>query len=199
MLTIGALIFNLGGQGEPRQIISNEEGRRIARRIIKNVEGSYWSLSYFRGNDGRRNYRNSTKSVEQTRNSNVRFKGRETKKEEGNDKQNNGNFQRFRRVEKELVYHYADKYSIMRIALWKMVLAESEGDIYAYNPDGPYWGLMQWRKDYYYGQAKAYGYKCPDIFNPDQHLDVSCRAISEEQEWRWPDSKHFLTDYYVGI
>lgn len=193
LLLGGVILFNLNGGIENEQTISEGEGRRIARELGWKLIG----IGCYKLENGRTPTKDRT--ITRVLQKKVARASNLGKQNERNNPQFLQRSPKVKRVSKRLVYHYADKGGLMRIGLWKMVLAESGGNIYARSPNGTYLGLMQWNREHYNGQARAYGYKHPNIFNARQHLEVSCRAISEQQEWRWPNTKHFLTDYYADI
>lgn len=87
-------------------------------------------------------------------------------------------------VSEQKIKSYARKHGVNPTRFYNLIQKESGLKVYAKSPNGTYIGLAQWRPSDFHRQAKAWGLNY-NIYNPDHHLDLTAKAISNDQEWRW--------------
>jgi len=178
LLLLTGLIFinTTNGNFENRKCeitapITTREGKVIAQRLGK-VVGLFTGIH-------RRPTRISTKS-RPAKNINRKTANVRRQTEDNNTIQTSY-------VSQQTIKSYARKYGISETRFYNLIIKESGGNVYARSPRGKYEGLGQWYRPYYNNQARVWGY-VPNIYNANQHLEVTARAISEGQEFRWQNT-----------
>ncbi len=86
------------------------------------------------------------------------------------------------------IAHYSELYAVSASDMIQMAYCESKLNVKAFNASDPYGGahgLFQFLKPTFYGFAKQYGLEEPDIWNPEQQLDMTARMVSEGGATHW--------------
>lgn len=69
-----------------------------------------------------------------------------------------------------------------------LIECESGGDPYAWNkkdPNGGSKGILQFQEPTFYQYAKEVGIRNPDIWNPEQQIEVATYLLSENKQYLW--------------
>lgn len=99
---------------------------------------------------------------------------------------------------KARITHYAALYDVDAGQMITMALCESGLNIKAFNgsdPHGGAHGVFQYLKPTFYGFAKEFGFADPDIWNPEQQMELTAWMVSEGKARHWVCArKHHLFD-----
>ena len=175
LLITGLIFINLGGTNvKTNQTIPEREGERIVG--IASEISRYNTITSPR--DIEINKGSNDKPAKESRQNRCNING--------NIRTNKQTVQKSY-VSQQTIKSYARKHRISETRFYNLIIKESGGNVYARSPRGKYEGLGQWYRPYYNNQARVWGY-VPNIYNANQHLEVTARAISEGQEFRWQNT-----------